>query len=247
MYLSTNHDIIMSAWSMYQCCSQLALQSREPDFVLLPHFQLHASLWTAPPSRHLHTANSTGTLLENSRSWKKRKPRVGFLCHATTHPDRARCARAQARAPCRQMGAQGIMLSVPKETHSPCRSPPFCHQTTASSGWKENGCRRAGAHKPLEAQNKLFTAASLRHFPHDSHASCAWTCCCCLAWLPILMARLPRSIAALSTTTCSQPSLSHVPADPSAVPEPTASSGAYLRRGDMRHISPFAGSLALGI
>lgn len=67
MYLSTNHDIIMSAWSMYQCCSQLALQSREPDFVLLPHFQLHASLWTAPPSRHLHTANSTGTLLENSR------------------------------------------------------------------------------------------------------------------------------------------------------------------------------------
>lgn len=57
----------MSAWSMYQCCSQLALQSREPDFVLLPHFQLHASLWTAPPSRHLHTANSTGTLLENSR------------------------------------------------------------------------------------------------------------------------------------------------------------------------------------
>lgn len=144
----------MSAWSMYQCCSQLALQSREPDFVLLPHSQLHASLWTAPPSRHLHTANSTGTLLENSRSWKKRKPRVGFLCHATTHPDRARCARAQARAPRRQMGAQGIMLSVPKETHSPCRSPPFCHQTTASSGWKENGCRRAGAHKPLEAQNK---------------------------------------------------------------------------------------------
>ena len=71
---------------------------------------------------------------------------------------------------------------------------------------------------------KLFTAASLRHFPQDSHASCAWTCCCCLAWLPILMARLPRSIAALSTTTCSQPSLSHGPADPSAVPEPTASS-----------------------
>lgn len=67
MYLSTNHDIIMSAWSMYQCCSQLALQSREPDFVLLPHSQLHASLWTAPPSRHLHTANSTGSLLENSR------------------------------------------------------------------------------------------------------------------------------------------------------------------------------------
>jgi len=94
---------------------------------------------------------------------------------------------------------------------------------------------------------KLFTAASLRHFPQDSHASCAWTCCCCLAWLPILMARLPRSIAALSTTTCSQPSLSHVPADASAVPEPTASSGAYLRRGDMGHISPFAGSLALGI
>lgn len=52
---------------MYQCCSQLALQSREPDFVLLPHSQLHASLWTAPPSRHLHTANSTGSLLENSR------------------------------------------------------------------------------------------------------------------------------------------------------------------------------------
>lgn len=167
---------------MYQCCSQLALQSREPDFVLFPHFQLHASLWMAPPSRHLHTANSTGTLLENSWSRKKRKPRVGFLCHATTHPDRARCARAQARAPRRQMGAQGIMLSVPKETHSPCRSPPFCHQTTASSGWKENGCRRAGAHEPLEAQNKLFTAASLRHFPQDSHASCAWTCCCCLAW-----------------------------------------------------------------
>lgn len=189
----------MSAWSMYQCCSQLALQSREPDFVLFPHFQLHASLWMAPPSRHLHTANSTGTLLENSR-------------------------RALAE----------VLLSATRlQPHLDGRKMDVGEQVLASL-WK---------HKT----RKLFTAASLRHFPQDSHASCAWTCCCCLAWLPILMARLPRSIAALSTTTCSQPSLSHVPADASAVPEPTASSGAYLRRGDMGHISPFAGSLALGI
>lgn len=114
-----------------------------------------------------------------------------------------------------------------------------------SSGWEENGCRRAGAHEPLEAQNKkaLHTAASLRNFPQDSHASCAWTCCCCLACLPILAARLPRSTAALSTATRSQPSLSHGPAHPSA--EHIASSGASLRSGDLGHVSPFAGSLAL--
>lgn len=97
----------------------------------------------------------------------------------------AQRARDRARAPRTQPGAQGVTLSVPKALtlQTPLQSPLLPAGRGHSSAGVESGHEGTGVLEPLEAQNKEAVHSCISEkLTTRSHARCACTCCCRLAW-----------------------------------------------------------------